>query len=177
MRFRLVKHFSGVMAAFALVMTGCQTSSRAKKPYTYEFSYGESTLLRGDGRAIPPKTAPGPVKAAIAAGNRIQGKPYVYGGGHKRLEDRGYDCSGTVSYALINAGLLESPAPSKYFTKYGKPGPGKWITIYAKYGHTFMTVGGLRLDTGWRDDERRGPKWQTRSRPTKGYTMRHPAGF
>ena len=47
---------------------------------------------------------PPPVIRAIAAGNRLQGKPYKWGGGHARLQDSGYDCSGTVSYVLREAG-------------------------------------------------------------------------
>ncbi|MEM0897030.1 MAG: peptidoglycan endopeptidase [Verrucomicrobiota bacterium] len=132
-------------------------------------------MLR-DGYAVAPKSAPREVHRLVAAGNRIQGLPYKYGGGHRRVDDSGYDCSGTVSYALIKAGLLESPMPSKGFKKYGKGGEGRWITVYAKDGHTFLTVGGLRLDTGYRGDGR-GPTWTTRNRPTDGYRLRHPAGL
>ena len=160
----------GACSAPSLVNSG-----RAKKPYQYELDYGESVILR-NGRAYAPRHAPPAVHRLVAAGNRIQGKPYLYGGGHARVEDRGYDCSGTVSYALIHAGALQSPMPSSGFRNYGKRGAGKWVTVYAKNGHTFLTVGGLRLDTGYRGDGR-GPTWVTRPRPTKGYVMRHPPGL
>jgi hypothetical protein len=91
------------------------------------------------------------------------------------VEDRGYDCSGTVSYALINAKLLRRPMASSDFRKYGKSGPGRWITIYAKKGHCFVTICGVRLDTGYGGGS--GPSWQTQSRPAKGYTLRHPPGL
>jgi len=167
-------NFLGLLT-IVLCLTSCDVY-RARAPYTYEFVYGKTPLLR-DGYAIAPKSAPGRVHRAVKAGNRLQGKPYRMGGGHRHVEDSAYDCSGTVSYALINAGLLKSPLTSKGFKKYGSGGPGKWITIYAKDGHVFMTVGGLRLDTGYRRDDRSGPKWLTGSRPAKGYVMRHPPGY
>ena len=160
------------------MFAGCSASSlpyRSRKPYTYELDYGQSVIVR-NGRALAPKRAPQKVHQIVSAGNRLQGLPYKYGGGHARVEDNGYDCSGTVSYALIRAGLLRSPLPSGAFKKYGKRGRGKWVTVYAKDGHTFMTVGGLRLDTGYRGDGR-GPTWTTKGRPTKGYVMRHPPGL
>jgi cell wall-associated NlpC family hydrolase len=163
-----------------LAFAGCSAPSlpsrgRAKEPYQYVENYGESVILR-NGRAIAPRHAPAAVHRLVAAGNRLQGKPYLYGGGHARVEDRGYDCSGTVSYALIHAGKLGSPMPSRAFRKFGNKGAGKWVTVYAKDGHTFLTVGGLRLDTGYRGDGR-GPTWETRQRPTSGYLIRHPAGL
>ena len=152
-------------------LTGCGSTT----PYSYQFDYGRSVILR-NGYAVAPKSAPPEVHRLVAAGNRLQGLPYKYGGGHRKVEDTGYDCSGTVSYALIGAGLLKSPMPSDGFRKFGKRGDGKWITVYAKDGHTFLTVGGLRLDTGYRGDGR-GPTWTMRNRPTKGYRQRHPHGL
>ncbi|MEM9480401.1 MAG: peptidoglycan endopeptidase [Verrucomicrobiota bacterium] len=157
--------------ASMVALSGCRTS----EPYSYQFDYGKSVILR-NGYAVAPKSAPAAVHRVVAAGNRIQGMPYKYGGGHLHVDDTGYDCSGTVSYALIKAGLLESTMPSKGFKNYGKKGDGKWITVYAKDGHTFLTVGGLRLDTGYRG-QGRGPTWTTRNRPTSGYKRRHPAGL
>ena len=81
-----------------------------------------------------------------------------------------------VSYALIRAGLLDSPMPSEGFRKFGRRGDGDWVTVYARAGHTFLTVGGLRFDTGFRG-EGRGPTWTTRPRPTRGYVVRHPPGL
>ena len=95
------------------------------------------------------------------------------GGGHKQVDDVGYDCSGAVSYLLINAGLLNKPLNSKSFKRYGKRGKGSWITVYAKNGHAFIVVGGLRFDTGYNSGSS-GPKWTTEGRPTRGHTARHP---
>lgn len=137
-----------------------------------------STALRFDGRyASAPGTAPAQVQYAVSAGNKIQNKPYRRGGGHKYVEDNAYDCSGSVSYVLIKAGLLKSPLPSSGFASYGLPGPGRYITIYVKPGsHVFMTVCGLRMDTsGGGDDE--GPRWRAKPRSTDGFILRHPAGF
>ena len=99
--------------------------------------------------------------------------PYKLGGGHKRIDDNGYDCSGAVSYVLIKAGLLNSSMTSKGLRQYGRRGKGKWVTIYAKNGHTFIVVGGLRFDTGY-NGEGRGPSWTVNDRPTRGHFMRHP---
>ena len=167
-----------VLAAISCLSVSCGSISRkaGKKQVRYEFTHGKSVLLLGNGMAVAPTRAPERVHRAVIAGNRLQGKPYLYGGGHARVEDRGYDCSGTVSYALIHAGLLRSPMPSSGFKKYGKRGPGKWITIYARDGHTFMTIGGLRLDTGY-GSRGEGPRWLTRPRPANGYTLRHPPGL
>ncbi len=166
---------SAVTLLAILPLAGCVSRGKAREPYRYQLDYGQSVILRG-GRAVAPRHAPAAVHRIVAAANRIVGKPYKYGGGHARVEDTGYDCSGTVSYALIKSGLLGAPLPSRSFRDYGKRGEGDWVTVYARDGHTFMTVGGLRLDTGYRGDGR-GPTWTTRPRPTKGYFVRHPAGL
>lgn len=162
-----------LVAGFAIVLLA--SCSSTPDPYAYKFVPGKSAILQGK-YALVPKDAPEPVKRAIAAGNRLQGKPYIYGGGHRRIEDKGYDCSGTLSYVLYHAGLLKSPMASGGFQQYGKAGYGKWITIYARRGHVFCTIAGLRLDTGYNGDNE-GPKWSTRPRPTKGCVVRHPAGL
>lgn len=136
------------------------------------------SVLRFDGRhATAPLTAPTQIQYAVGAANSIQNKPYRRGGGHAHVEDRAYDCSGSVSYVLIKAGLLRSPLSSAGFANYGLPGPGRYITIYVKPGeHVFMSVCGLRLDTsGGRGEE--GPRWRAKSRSANGFIMRHPAGF
>ena len=89
------------------------------------------------------------------------------------MEDNGYDCSGAVSYVLIKAGLLKSPMTSKGLRQYGRRGKGEWVTLYARNGHTFIVVGGLRFDTGY-NGEGRGPSWTINDRPTRGHFMRHP---
>jgi hypothetical protein len=134
-----------------------------------------------DGLAVAPASAPTRVKRVIEAGNRLIGKPYRYGGGHKpfsRLLDTGYDCSGTASYALYGGRFLRSPMPSGSFMRWGQDGPGDWITVYAHSGHMYIVVAGLRLDTGMRDDpSRTGPAWSKRLRPSDAFVARHPRGY
>lgn len=116
------------------------------------------------------------MKRAIAAANHIAGLPYKWGGGHARLNDSGYDCSGATSYVLRNAGLMESQMPSKGFLNYGQRGTGKWITVVARNGHVYLVIAGLRFDTqGTRRDD--GPSWRIEQRSTKGHVLRHPAGL
>jgi hypothetical protein len=118
---------------------------------------------------------PSTVRRVVAAANRIAGKPYKYGGGHGRWEDSGYDCSGSVSYALHGAGLLSSPLTSGGFMRYGDPGPGRHITIYAAPSHVYMTVDGRRFDTTGRSES--GSRWQAEDRSSAGYVVRHPPGL
>ena len=148
---------------------------KARRPVSYHFESGRTALLK-DGLAYAPRNAPTAVKRAIAAGNRLQGKPYKWGGGHGRMQDSGYDCSGTVSYVLREAGLMKGSIPSRSYFGYGKKGEGKWITIYTRKGHVFMTVAGLRLDTGGPGGES-GPLWKPEIRQVRGHVMRHPAGY
>ena len=144
--------------------------------YVYRYVPGKTATLRAE-QAVAPPNAPGRVLAAIAAGNRIAGKPYVYGGGHGCAEAGGYDCSGAASYILRAAGLLDGPAETSHgFRHYGSSGEGKWITIYAIKGHVFLSVAGLRFDTGW-GDKHTGLQWTTRSRPAQGAVLRHPPGL
>jgi hypothetical protein len=130
-------------------------------------------------KAAAPKNAPLPVKRAIWAANQLRHKPYRYGGGHKSFDDRGYDCSGTISYVLGAAGLIRSPMSSTEFRSYGGRGPGRWITIYAREGHTFAVIAGLRLDTTPYDRYagKWAPRWQTIYRPPRGFDARHPVGL
>jgi NlpC/P60 family len=169
--------FAMLLALVPLVsgLVSCSGQVKARKPVSYRFEPGRTALLK-DGIAYAPKRAPAAVKRAIAAGNRLQGKPYKWGGGHAKHDDSGYDCSGSVSYVLREAGLLEGSLHSKAFFKYGKKGDGKWITIYIRNGHVFMTVAGLRLDTGGPGHES-GPSWQPRTRQSVGHVMRHPKGL
>jgi len=135
---------------------------------------GARAVLGPDGRtALAPASAPQPVKDAIAAANRIVDRPYRYGGGHGRWEDTGYDCSGTVSYALHGAGLLDRSRDSTGFESYGRKGRGEWITIYANSGHAYAVIAGLRLDTSGAGES--GPRWRPEPRSGSGYVVRHPA--
>lgn len=130
---------------------------------------GDKAKLRANGTAIAPASAPRRVKAAIEAANRIEDKPYKYGGGHGSWEDSGYDCSGAVSYALgpRGAGLIDSPMASGGFVNWGSSGKGKWITTYANSNHMFVVIAGLRFDTAatqgdgpsWSRDVRAGMSW------------------
>jgi hypothetical protein len=121
------------------------------------------------------------VKRAIWAANQLRSKPYRYGGGHRSFDDSGYDCSGTISYALGAAGVVPSPMSSSDFRRFGDRGRGKWITVYARNGHTFAVIAGLRLDTtAWntmRRDRTWAPRWQTTFREPRGFEARHPAGL
>lgn len=138
---------------------------------------GSRAVLR-NGVAYAPSRAPQSVKNAIWAANTLRRKPYVWGGGHGTFYDRGYDCSGTVSFALHGAGLLNSPLPSSDLMRYGERGRGRWMTIYSRRGHTFAVIAGLRLDTtdlGRGGDV--GPRWYTYGRDTGGYVARHPVGM
>ena len=156
-------------------LVSCASQVKARKPVSYRFEHGRTALLK-DGVAYAPRNAPPAVKRAIAAGNRLQGKPYKWGGGHAKHKDSGYDCSGTVSYVLREAGLLKGSMPSSGYFKYGKKGEGRWITIYIRRGHVFMTIAGLRLDTGG-SGARSGPKWKPQTREGRGHVMRHPSGL
>ena len=136
--------------------------------------------LSSGGLATVPPAAPARVAAIINAANSVARKPYVYGGGHGRLADEtfvdtAYDCSGSVSFALAAAGLVDSPMDSSALARFGRPGPGHWVTIYANAGHAFMTVAGLRFDTSGRDAG--GSRWQADSRTVAGFTVRHPGGL
>ncbi len=170
---------SGILLLALIPMFGnllsCSSQVKARKPVSYRFEHGRTALLK-NGVAYAPRNAPPAVKRAIAAGNRLQGKPYKWGGGHGRHLDDGYDCSGTVSYVLREAGLLRGSLPSSGFFKYGKKGEGRWITIYIRKGHVFVTVAGLRLDTGG-PGARTGPRWKPETRQSVGHVMRHPRGL
>jgi hypothetical protein len=132
--------------------------------------------LLDNGMLIPPKAAPPRVKAVIAAANRIRTKPYIYGGGHGHWWDRGYDCSGSVSYALHGGRFLESPLPSGPMERWGAPGEGRWITVWANAGHAYAEIAGFRWDTSG-DASGTGPRWHEDLRDNIGYVARHPLGY
>jgi hypothetical protein len=136
----------------------------------------KARLLK-NGMLIPPKAAPPRVKRVIAFANRIRTKPYIWGGGHRRWWDRGYDCSGSVSYALHGGRFLNSPLPSGPLEHWGMRGEGRWITVYANAGHAYAEVAGYRWDTSGDGDGRTGPSWHEDLRDNRGYVARHPIGF
>jgi cell wall-associated NlpC family hydrolase len=135
----------------------------------------EEAYIGDDGLAVAPASAPPEVHAIIAAGNEIATKPYKYGGGHGRWKDTGYDCSGSISYALHGADLLDTALDSSGFMSWGESGRGEWVTIYAHGGHAYMVVAGLRFDTSARKVT--GNRWSDEMRSPRGYTIRHPEGL
>ncbi|MFN8215889.1 MAG: hypothetical protein U0R71_04760 [Solirubrobacterales bacterium] len=142
-----------------------------------EDTISKAMLVRG--RAIAPLNAPRAVRQVINAANRIRSKPYVWGGGHGRWWDRGYDCSGAVGFALHGAGLLEVPMTSGSMERLGEPGPGRWITIYANSGHVYAVIAGLRWDTAGNPSGVSGPRWHKSLRAAAGgrFVVRHPPGL
>ena len=138
---------------------------------------GSQARLGTNGAAYAPSKAPQSVKRAIWAANQLKKKPYKWGGGHGRWKDSGYDCSGSTSYVLHAAGLLNSPMVSGSFARYGKAGAGRWISIYANKGHVFMVIAGMRFDTSPYGTGGKGPRWRVSARPAGGFKVRHPAGL
>jgi hypothetical protein len=154
---------------------------RAELRDVYGAGGTERRISLSSGRALAPPDAPGEVQAIVSAANQVARLPYVYGGGHGRQGPEGiwvdsaYDCSGSVSFALASAGLLKSPLDSSSLARWGKSGPGRWVTIFANAGHAFMEVGGVRFDTvGLRQS---GSRWQPAYRSVRGFTVRHPPGL
>jgi cell wall-associated NlpC family hydrolase len=143
---------------------------RALTPVAGGFSVG------GNGTIPIPTDVPEVVQRVVAGGNAIADFPYIWGGGHASFIADGYDCSGSVSYALAAGGLLGAPLVSGDLANWGEPGPGRWITIYANAGHTFMNVDGVWFDTAGRS----GPyasRWLVSTPSLAGYAVRHPPGL
>lgn len=143
-----------------------------------------ATVTIAAGRAIPAPGTPRAVRRMIVAANRLVSKRYRWGGGHRdfaRGLDSGYDCSGAVSYALYGARLLAGPLDSTGLARFGERGPGRWVTIYANRGHTYIVIAGVRFDTGGHDaftaPRGSGPRWSLTPRSTRGLQVRHPAGL
>jgi len=132
-----------------------------------------------DGLAAAPMSVPAAVQEIIWAGNELIGLPYIYGGGHGSFISPGYDCSGTVSFALHGADLIPAPMDSSEFMGWGEHGVGQWITIFSNPEHAYMTVAGLRLDTSPADDpsDREGPRWRPLRPENSGFVKRHPVGL
>jgi hypothetical protein len=198
-------HKLSSLRAFALALLFAflilPTAATAQSPRTGGAEYtppapvdmtapGAKATLLPDGTAAAPAEAPQEIKEAIWAANRLQKKPYKYGGGHAKIEDSGYDCSGTVSYALHHAGLLKTPLDSGSFMRWGEKGRGQWITVFTNPGHAYAVIAGLRLDTSSygvatrrssrrvaRSALERGPRWRPTWRPARGFRARHPEGL
>jgi len=172
----------GVALALALTPAGAQAGAVAScgtggiAPGADNCGPVAKAKLLRNGMAIPPRTAPKRVKRVIWAANRIRNKPYLYGGGHRRWWDRGYDCSGAVSFALRGGSFIGSPVPSGSLMRWGNRGRGRWITVYAHGGHTYAVIAGLRWDTSG-NSRGTGPSWHRDLRGGGGFVSRHPRGF
>ncbi len=132
-----------------------------------------------NGLAAAPMSAPESVQQVIWAANEIIGLPYIYGGGHASFISPGYDCSGTVSFALHGGNMLATPEDSSEFMGWGSHGAGRWISVFGNSGHAYMDVAGLRLDTSAADDptNQQGPRWRPLRSANGGFTVRHPLGL
>ena len=159
-----------VMTCAAAFLASCSSYKSTTECYS-----GPPAMLYGKFAQAPPN-APAIVHRAMQAGNDVQNAPYQYGGGHGK-PCWGLDCSGSVSYVLRKAGLIQGAMPSGGFRHFGGSGPGKWISIFAKDGHVFMTIAGLRLDTSSGGRNETGPRWSTKPRNLKGFRVRHPSGL
>lgn len=168
---------SPLLAVVALFTVGCAGPGR----YTYEYIPGRTATVTSDGMATVPARAPEAVAAGIEAGNRIAGSSYSYGGGHGgdgAGGGGGFDCSGSASYVLRAMGRLHGTMTSDEFRHYGESGAGRWVSVWARRGHVFLVVAGLRFDTGWNDGGgNSGPRWSEGGRPADGCVLRHPAGL
>lgn len=159
-----------------------EVSAALKKAYGDDAGADlNQAAIDAGGLAVIPENAPPKLVALMHAANDVARKPYVYGGGHgsnpKEIwRDSAYDCSGSVSYALAAAGYLDGPIASGPMMTWGKPGRGKWVTIFANEGHAFMVVAGLRFDTSGRQNT--GTRWQPAgARSYAGFVVRHPEGL
>ncbi len=132
-----------------------------------------------NGLAAAPMGAPATIQEIVWAGNQIIGLPYIFGGGHASFTSPGYDCSGTVSFALHGASLLATPMDSSEFMGWGGHGAGQWVTVFSNPEHAYMTVAGLRLDTSAADDpsNQQGPRWRPLRPANSGFKVRHPVGL
>ncbi|HET9154853.1 MAG TPA: hypothetical protein VFN85_12160 [Solirubrobacterales bacterium] len=166
----------GAEAANAIPPGGLASTTPEPGAATETGPPGRAMLVNG--RAIPPVNAPPAVKQVIAAANEIRTKPYIWGGGHARWWDSGYDCSGSVSFALHGGGFLTSPLPSGPMESWGSAGRGRWITVYANAGHAYAVIAGLRWDTAG-NTSGTGPRWhKSLSAAASGpFIARHPAGY
>jgi hypothetical protein len=177
-----VAAFAAVPSGAALAGTGgsgyspTPVSSSASKPVV---ASNRAKLLR-NGKAAAPANAPRRVQKMIWAVNKIQNKPYVYGGGHGSIRDRGYDCSGAVSYALHYGRILDGdPRDAVGFFTWGRRGRGKWVTVYANGSHAYIVIAGLRLDTSSIGDANTesGPRWRKARRDPSSFRSRHWRGL
>ena len=162
-----MQHSQRIVPALFLIVVFTSLSA----PISSRAASTNRATLSATGQAVAPPHAPSTVRALIAAGNRIARTPYAFGGGHAGFEASAYDCSGSVSFVLHAAGLLDAPIDSSHLAAWGTAGAGRWISIYANRGHAYLTVAGLRFDTSAR--RRTGNRWTTIRRSADGYRVRH----
>jgi peptidoglycan hydrolase-like protein with peptidoglycan-binding domain len=184
---RTLKHAArsgGMAGAVSLRSTNSASTTQSSQPASGEPNQPTGQVappppaaaqVGANGLAVAPAGAPAAVVAIIQAGNVIAHMPYRYGGGHQNWQDTGYDCSGSVSYALHGAGLVDTPLASYDFYTWGEAGPGQWVTVYARDDHAYMVVAGLRYDTS--ASKGGGSRWTAAGRVPEGYVARHPAGL
>lgn len=161
-----------ILASTCAALAGAPSALAASPPSKGPTVAGHRGVIRG-GVAYAPSAAPLAVKQVIWSGNRIRTRPYVYGGGHMSFKSSGYDCSGSVSFALHGAGLLDWPLDSGSFMRWGRPRSGRWITLYTNRNHIWMTVAGMRFDTSGSGRSR----WRLEPRSPAGFRLRHPVGL
>ena len=149
-------------------------NSRPSAPADAWLRSGRGGWVDGNGYARPPHNAPAAIKRVIYAGNEIARSPYKWGGGHGQWLDKGYDCSGSISYALAAGGMLGGSQNSTQLMRWGVRGQGRWLTVYSHEGHVFMVVAGLRFDTSGANGHSR---WQLTPRPADGFRVRHYPGL
>jgi cell wall-associated NlpC family hydrolase len=189
-----VKHASAATptkAGAAIVAAGAPSNAEVRKELqqmqAVERSSRQAQQLRltpvpggesigGNGTIPIPSDVPEVVQKVIAGANEIADFPYVYGGGHASFVDNAYDCSGSVSYALAAGGLLSAPETSGQLESWGAPGPGRYITVYANAGHTYMYVDGILYDTAGRSGVY-ASRWQVEPTDNAGYVVRHWPGL
>jgi cell wall-associated NlpC family hydrolase len=170
--------------AAAVAATGTRRAARWDGPLRLASALtrtvrGRVAKILRDGFAAAPANAPLAVQQAIWAGNQLIGRPYWYGGGHGTFISDGYDCSGSVSFALHGGHLLSAPIDSLQMIDWGYGGRGHWMTIYTNAGHAFLEIAGIRLDTSTAGDPGglSGPRWRPLLADTAGFVSRHPAGY
>ncbi|HWE09213.1 MAG TPA: peptidoglycan-binding domain-containing protein [Solirubrobacteraceae bacterium] len=165
---RTARTLQGWVTAATRIASAASTSTTT--------SGAQATLVNGS--AVAPAGAPAAVRQVIAAANSIAFKPYVYGGGHGSWSSSGYDCSGSVGFALHGGGLLAETEDSSQMETYGSAGAGRWITLWANAGHVYANIAGLWFDTAAQSSSNGNDRWSTRRvSSTTGYVERHPTGY
>ena len=175
----VIPYVAPMAASTAANTTGGSIAAGATAPTKPQLLVPGTRARYVEGVAAAPMSAPAAVQEIVWAGDQLIGLPYIYGGGHASFVSPGYDCSGTVSFALHGATLLETPMDSSEFESWGSGGVGHWVTIFSNAGHAYMTVAGLRLDTSAADDpsNEQGPRWRPLRPANEGFVVRHPTGL